>query len=167
MSMKRKFLIFPVVCILAVSSLTYSAWAKTIPPEKNKDLYYRLQGELVCLCGCGGLLIKDCFCGNADKMRDFLSIQINAGKTEADIRTALVAIHGEKVLAEPISPTAKIIIAVALIALTSFLVVVLVAWRKNRRKLHGGDFGDDEEQASDAEIEYDSRIDEALKDMDS
>jgi len=165
MSIKRKFLIFPVICIILLSC--FSAWGKTVPPEKNKDLYYRLQGELVCLCGCGGLLIKDCFCGNADKMRDFLSIQINAGKTEAEIRAALVSIHGEKVLAEPISPTAKIIIAVALALLTLFVIVVLIGWRKNRRKMHGGEIGDDSEQVSEAEIEYDSRIDEALKDMDS
>ncbi len=157
----KSLLIISVISFFMLS-LAQVAVGKNVPPQKNHKLYYNLQGELVCLCGCGGLLIKDCFCGNADKIREFLTIQIDAGRTEKQIKATMVQLHGEKVLAEPISPTAKILIAIAVIAGLGFVVFILSKWRKNKT-----DQGDEEEDLSEEEIEYDSRIDEDLHNLDS
>jgi len=158
----NKKLLYVFITVLVISSFG-TVWGKGTAP-KNEKLYYKIQEEIVCLCGCGGLLIKDCFCGNADKVREFLSIQIDSGKSEKEIKAALVKIHGEAVLAEPIFPIGKIIVIIVTLALTFFFVKKVTSWRKNKES---SEEGGEKLEASKEEIEYDSRIDKELENMDS
>ena len=82
----------------------------------------------------------------ADQERDFIAGLISEGKTKAEIKDALVAEYGPRVLAEPkdegFQLTAWIVPVLA--ALAAFALVVLIArrWRRRDTTAAGGAAGD-------------------------
>ena len=57
--------------------------------------------QLVCLCGCGNMILDTCSCGEAKKNKEFILAQLKAGKSQPEILDMMVNRYGEQVLAAP------------------------------------------------------------------
>ena len=95
--------------------------------------------HLVCLCGCGEMVINTCQCDHANKVRAVIGQRIKAGMSKEEIIRSFVEEHGEQILAAPTKSgfnlTAWALPFLAL-ALGGWLVpVVIVRWVRVRRRM--------------------------------
>ncbi len=77
--------------------------AQTQAVEKDQD--YKMMMEItrgmVCLCGCGNLILATCTCGDAQAERAYVLSLVKMGKSREDIVAAMIKKKGTEVLAAP------------------------------------------------------------------
>lgn len=95
------------------------------------ELTSRIAGNLVCLCGCGNMIVRNCECGNAAKMTEEVRELLVSGKTEQEVYAAFVAQYGESVLAAPLAQGFNLLAwGLPLLALASGAGIVVVVIRR-------------------------------------
>ncbi|MBI4445308.1 MAG: cytochrome c biogenesis protein CcsA [Acidobacteria bacterium] len=57
--------------------------------------------QLVCQCGCGNMIVANCDCSNAAKIKEEVGKLLGEGKTKGDILALYVSRHGQSILAAP------------------------------------------------------------------
>jgi cytochrome c-type biogenesis protein CcmH len=118
------------LALAAVASLAAPAAAAPQPRTSLPDV----EDEVMCL-ECGTPLAVSTS-DVADQERKFIAELIAQGKTKAQVKDALVAEYGPKVLAEPADDgfqlTAWIVPVLAALAALAFVLLTLRRWRKAR-----------------------------------
>ncbi len=56
---------------------------------------------MVCLCGCGNLILATCTCGDAQSERDYVLSLVKMGKSREEIVATMIKKKGTEVLAAP------------------------------------------------------------------
>jgi cytochrome c-type biogenesis protein CcmH len=69
--------------------------------DANERLVDRITGNLVCVCGCANMLVRNCACGTAARMAREVSEGVEAGRTEQEVYAAFKEQYGQRVLAAP------------------------------------------------------------------
>ncbi len=124
-----------VVCPWIInSSLVYSA-----TPEEIETECREIAKELVCLCGCGNMVLETCTCGEASKNKEFIRKQLKAGKTRLQIFQLFRDKDGERVFAAPVKEGFNWIIWVIVPYVVPVLAalglgVLLLKWTKQRKE---------------------------------
>ncbi len=72
-----------------------------ISADPSPEALHKVTSQLLCTCGCSNMLVSNCECSTAAKMRKEAAAMLDAGKSESEILTAFEQEYGTKVLAEP------------------------------------------------------------------
>ena len=59
-----------------------------------------IQSDVLCTCGCG-MVLKNCECGTAAKLREEINQMISSGMTKEEIIAELQSTYGKEILANP------------------------------------------------------------------
>ncbi len=116
--------------LLAALALAAPALAAASPPRLTD-----VEAEVMCpICG---TLLELSESPQGQRERIFVKRLIAAGKTKAEIKDALVAQYGPRVLALPRASgfdlTAYLVPAIALLVAAAALAVAIARWRRNAR----------------------------------
>lgn len=120
------------VLALALSLSALAAPALAAPPRPRLT---DVEAEVMCpICG---TLLELSESPQGQRERVFVKRLIAAGKTKAEIKDALVAQYGPRVLALPRASgfdlTAYLVPAIALLVAVAALAVAIARWRRNAR----------------------------------
>lgn len=93
-----------------------------------------ISGELVCLCGCGNMPIRDCECSNAQKIRGEIRNKVKGGLSKREILDYFMDKYGEEIVGAP-TPWKGFNVAAWIMPFLSLAVgsVVFVRFVKSRR----------------------------------
>ncbi len=69
--------------------------------DPNGELVERITGNLVCVCGCANMLVRNCECSTAASMTSEVREAVEAGRTEQEVYAAFQEKYGVTVLAAP------------------------------------------------------------------
>ena len=103
MSRKTVFEKIPVWLVIALQlALLYSFPPALSTAEDSLEAQKKeIAGELVCLCGCGNMIMETCTCGEATENKRYILQQLKAGKPKSEIFQHFIDKYGEQVLAAP------------------------------------------------------------------
>jgi cytochrome c-type biogenesis protein CcmH len=128
--------------------------APAAPAQAQRASLPDIEDEVMCLeCGTAlNVSTSDV----ADQEREFIADLIAEGKTKQEVKDALVAEYGPRVLAEPENDgfqlTAWVVPVLAAIAALALVILVARRWRRG-----GGASGDGEDDAGTALTDDDAR----------
>jgi cytochrome c-type biogenesis protein CcmH len=149
----------PLALLLLALALALPASAGAAAPRASLP---DIEDEVMCLeCGTAlNVSVSDV----ADQERRFIAQLIAQGKTKAQIKDALVAEYGPKVLAEPAGDGFQLTawIVPVLVALAALLLVVLTARRWRSARGAGGAIGDADGGADAIDPDDERRLDAEL-----
>jgi cytochrome c-type biogenesis protein CcmH/NrfF len=144
--------------LLLVAILALAALAPAAAAEQRASL---TEIEKQVMCPVCGTLLQLAESPQAQRERVFIERQIDAGRTEAQIKDALVAEYGEEVLALP--PDSGFSLSAYVVPIVAFLIAALAlalgVWRWRRA---GGPKDDDGPRAAGPSAEDAERLDADL-----
>lgn len=59
-----------------------------------------IESDVLCTCGCG-MILENCNCTTAERLREEINNMINSGMTKKEIIAELQATYGKEILANP------------------------------------------------------------------
>ena len=93
-------------------------------------------GRMICLCGCGNMVLSDCECSEATKDKSRIRALLAAGKPPEAVVAAFVAADGEQRLAAPTKKGFNLVVWIApfaaLVLGGTFLGWLLRSWTRRR-----------------------------------
>lgn len=94
-----------------------------------------IAGDLVCLCGCGNMPIRDCECSNAQRIRGEIRDKVKAGLSKRQILDYFMDKYGEEIVGAP-PPWKGFNVAAWIMPFLSLAVgsIVFVRFVKSRRE---------------------------------
>jgi cytochrome c-type biogenesis protein CcmH len=144
------------VLLLLMAALVVAPAAASVAPRASLS---EIEGEVMCpVCG---TLLELSESPQAQRERVFISRQIAAGKTKAEIKEVLVAEYGREVLALPsgsgFSLSAYVVPIVAFLVAAVALALGVLRWRRaggppDRGSPSGRSPGDDDAKRLDADL---------------
>ncbi|MBI3921664.1 MAG: cytochrome c-type biogenesis protein CcmH [Armatimonadetes bacterium] len=130
-----------------------------------------ISGELVCLCGCGNMPIRDCECSNAQKIRGEIRNKVKGGLSKREILDYFMDKYGEEIVGAP-PPWKGFNVAAWIMPFLSLAAgsIVFVRFVKSRKAGDSDYTREGEETNSSPEVRgkgatpLESRLDQELKD---
>jgi cytochrome c-type biogenesis protein CcmH/NrfF len=125
--------------------------------------------QLVCLCGCGNMILDTCDCGEADKNKQFILKELKQGKNEQEILDIMVSRYGEKVLAAPrregINWIIWVVVPYVIPVLGAIgLAFLIVRWATRRKPYPKQDLSEIPTEKESSELDkYKQKLEEELK----
>jgi cytochrome c-type biogenesis protein CcmH len=89
----------------------------------------RIEGKLMCYCGCSDLTVRVCSCGTAAGIKADITTRLAGGQTADQVIAAYVQKYGEQILSAPTSEGFNILawtMPFAVILVAGIMVVMLV-----------------------------------------
>lgn len=128
------FWLLQLIAFLLLSSLTKA------DAENGMDnaLFKEITSSVFCPCGCDRMLVSDCNCGTADKIREFVKGRINSDAGKEVVIEELKSQYGEQII--PISPEsgfglmAWVVSILAFFAGASVVVLALKTWVSGKKE---------------------------------
>ncbi len=161
-------------CFVGVVLLLTAANAQAISPEAEEKLLSEVCSELVCLCGCGNMVLSTCTCGVAGQRKSFLRMHIRKGKNKEQLLKIMADKYGEQVLAAPPKEGINWILWVVVPYLVPILGAfslwfILAKWVKKRTDSQGQE-RDSLRSLPEGEValhkQYEKQLEDELKDFD-
>lgn len=100
-----------------------AAMAASLSPQA------RIEGKLMCYCGCSDLTVRVCSCGTAASIKEDITGRLAGGQTPDQVIAAYVQKYGEQILSAPTSEGFNILawtMPFAVILVAGMMVVLLV-----------------------------------------
>jgi len=122
-----------------------------------------IEQSLVCICGCGNMILFNCMCADADQMRAEIRGLIAEGKDEKEVIRVLVDRYGEIILAAPVREgfnlTAYVMPFLAILVAGGLLVSFIRRWKRDA----GIEPGRADQETLSSDDPYRQKLEEELK----
>jgi cytochrome c-type biogenesis protein CcmH len=83
------------VCLAIQAAFARASIAAAPTPQ------HRVEGQLMCYCGCSDLTVRVCTCGTADSIRSEIADRLSRGEAPDQVVAAYVARYGEQIRSAP------------------------------------------------------------------
>lgn len=156
--------------MLLVCGLMAGNSAQAVSPEAEEKQLKEICQELVCLCGCGNMILDTCTCGRASEWKNFLRGLIKQGKTKEQMLRIMADRHGEQVLAAPPKEGLNWVLWVVVPYVVPILgaiglIFVLLKWVKKRKVEQPEEEVIVSKEQEQEKSEYEKKLEDELKDF--
>ncbi|UCF31520.1 MAG: cytochrome c-type biogenesis protein CcmH [bacterium] len=139
--------------------------ALIVPPAAMALTSSEVEGELMCDCGCGDVLVN-CTCDRSEELRAIINGMIQSGKTKEEILQIFVDQFGEVILSAPPRRGFNLVAygapAAGLLIGTALAVVVVRRWSAAGRREEDEEASPDEAVSESLPEDVERKIDEEL-----
>jgi len=130
----------PIILLLGLGLLLgQPGWCFAAGELEQKAQVKEISQELICLCGCGNMILDTCTCGEATENKKFIAQLLREGKTKPQILKIMAQKYGEHVLAAPkregLNWVVWVVVPYVIPVLAAVMIAfIIVKWARKKKE---------------------------------